>query len=84
VAVGLENHFGGKGDGGRRLPACVRQFTDVGGKAAHTGRHRVGGRSLPVGIQIHPQEASTQQLTLSPAADSTRAAAPATSAGSPW
>jgi hypothetical protein len=28
VAAGLENHFGGKGDGGRRLPASVRQFTD--------------------------------------------------------
>lgn len=28
VAVGLENHFGGKDDGGRRLRASVRQFTD--------------------------------------------------------
>jgi hypothetical protein len=33
VAVGLENHFGGKDDGGRRLPASVRQFTDSPGSS---------------------------------------------------
>jgi hypothetical protein len=33
VAVGLENHFGGTDDGGRRLPASVRQFTDSPGSS---------------------------------------------------